>query len=340
MGSPERQRNVLSALSPRPSRWRRVAGSVTASGMMLAGLPLALDYVVRPGDTLSEIAERHGTSVQRIVSRNHLRRSGDVIYAGQKLHLPGRSTKHRKARRTRHRVGPDARRLVRYTVRPGDTPSGLAVRFHAWTAEVVERNGPVLRIGERITIPVVVAAARKARAEKRRHQAGRRAGHKVRHRSGSKARHHTRQRTRPHSRRADRRPSRAAVRRVVARTARRHGVDPNLALAVAWQESGWQMHHVSHAGAVGAMQVLPATGRWMSQRAGRRLHLRRLHDNATAGVLLLDTLLGQAHRRRAVAGYYQGLAGVRRHGMYRDTRRYVANVFALHKRFRHGHYPA
>ena len=30
-----------------------------------------------------------------------------------------------------------------------------------------------------------------------------------------------------------------------------------LALAVSWQESGWQMHHVSSANAIGAMQVLP-----------------------------------------------------------------------------------
>ncbi len=337
MGSSERHRSVLIALTPRPGRWRRFTGSVTASGVMLAGLPLALDYVVRPGDTLSEIAERNGTSVQRIVSRNHLRRSGDMIFAGQTLHLPGRSGKGRKARRARHRVGPDARRLVRYTVKPGDTPSGLAVRFHAWTDEVVARNGSVLHVGERITIPVVVAAARKARLAKEKRQ---RTSHKTGKKTRQKTRPKTGHKSRSHRRRAAKTPSRTTVRRVVARTARRHGVDPDLALAVSWQESGWQMHHVSHAGAIGAMQVLPATGRWMSQRAGRRLHLHDLQDNATAGVLLLDTLLGQARVRRAVAGYYQGLAGVRRHGMYRDTRRYVANVLALRKKFRHGRYPA
>ncbi len=54
------------------------------------------------------------------------------------------------------------------------------------------------------------------------------------------------------------------MRAVVASTARRHGVDPQLALAVSWQEAGWQMGHVSTAGAVGAMQVIPDTGRWMA----------------------------------------------------------------------------
>jgi LysM repeat protein len=337
MGPSERHRSVLTALTPRPGRWRQITGTVTASGLMLAGLPLALDYVVRPGDTLSEIAERRGTSVQRIVSRNHLRRTGDMIFVGQTLRLPGRSGKGRKVRRARHRVGPDARRLVRYTVKPGDTPSGLAVRFHAWTDEVVARNGSVLHVGERITIPVVVAAARKARLAKEKRE---RTGHKSGHQARQKAQKTPgRAKTRHQRRRAAKTHSRTTVRRVVARTARRHGVDPDLALAVAWQESGWQMHHVSHAGAIGAMQVLPATGRWMSQRAGRRLHLHDLRDNATAGVLLIDTLLGQARLRRAVAGYYQGLAGVRRHGMYRDTRRYVASVLSLRKKFRHGRYP-
>jgi soluble lytic murein transglycosylase-like protein len=100
------------------------------------------------------------------------------------------------------------------------------------------------------------------------------------------------------------------------------------------------MHPVSSAGAIGAMQVLPATGRWMSGVVGRPLNLRDVHDNATAGVVLLDLLLERARPRVAVAGYYQGLAGVRRHGMYRDTERYVANVLALQRQFERGDHPA
>ena len=46
-----------------------------------------------------------------------------------------------------------------YVVRPGDTASGLAVRFHAWTAEIVSHNhldpSGTLRVGDRIVIPVV-----------------------------------------------------------------------------------------------------------------------------------------------------------------------------------------
>src|SRR3546814_5303692 len=57
--------------------------------------------------------------------------------------------------------------------------------------------------------------------------------------------------------------------------------------SVSWQEAGWQMHHVSSANAIGAMQVLPGTGDWMEGYAGRTLDLRNVYDNVAAGVLLL-----------------------------------------------------
>lgn len=289
---------------------------------MLAGMPLALEYVVRPGDTLSEIAARHDSTVDALVRRNDLHSSGDRVTAGQSLTIPGPSASRDAGRRApRGGAGPDERRIVRYTVRPGDTPGGLAVRFHAWTAELVDMNGPVLHVGERIRIPVVVAAAQEARRD--RHP-----------RSTQPAQR------RPETSHVSSAPSRTDVRRVVAATARRHGVDPNLALAVSWQEAGWQMHHVSSTGAIGAMQVMPATGRWMSDVFGSTLNLRDLQDNVTAGVLLLDLLVEQARPRRALAGYYQGLEGVRRHGMYADTKRYVANVLALKRQFDRGDYPA
>jgi N-acetylmuramoyl-L-alanine amidase len=302
----------------------RLTASTAAGGMMAAGLPLALDYVVRPGDTLSQIAARHDTSVDKIVARNDLHRSGDRIVAGQSLTIPsahGRPATSSKA--SNKRTDPDARRIVHYTVKPGDTPSGLAVRFRAWTAEVIEMNGSVLRAGERIKIPVVVAAADRDRRTRPSRPS---AAPKPRADKAPSRAHRTG-------------PSRAAVRRVVAATARRHGVDPDLALAVSWQESGWQMDRVSSAGALGAMQVIPSTGRWMSGVVGRKLHLRDLQDNATAGVVLLKLLQDQARPRVAVAGYYQGLAGVRRHGMYDDTKRYVANVTALKQQFERGNYP-
>ncbi|MGH3370948.1 MAG: LysM peptidoglycan-binding domain-containing protein [Nocardioidaceae bacterium] len=325
------------------ARIRRLTASTTAGGMMLVGMPLALDYVVRPGDTLSEIAERHDTSVERIVTNNDLPRSGDHVIAGIALRIPaahsraGASPQPVSARDRvggRSHYGPDARRMVTYTVRPGDTPSGLAVRFHAWTAELIERNGSVLRVGEQVQIPVVLAAVAE---ERRAARSG--AGQPQQEPPRTDSAGGSATPARSSSEGASSGPSRAAVRRAITAAARRHGVDPQLALAVSWQEAGWQMHHTSYAGAAGAMQVIPATGEWMSGVVGRDLDLRDLRDNVTAGVVLLKILVDQARLPVAVAGYYQGLAGVREHGMYRDTKAYVANVLALRKRFAAGQYP-
>jgi soluble lytic murein transglycosylase-like protein len=199
------------------------------------------------------------------------------------------------------------RRIVVHVVRPGDTATGLAVRYHAWTRELVALNrlgpGAVLRVGERVRIPVVVSAVHQAKPA-----------------------------ARPQTVR-DGRSSRDHVRAAIGRVARRHGVPVRLAQAVAWQESGWRQSARSSAGAIGVMQVLPGTGMWMSLYAHRPLDLRDTHDNITAGVTLLRVLLDETRStRRAVAAYYQGLAGVRRHGLLRETRVYVANVLALRER--------
>jgi soluble lytic murein transglycosylase-like protein len=129
-------------------------------------------------------------------------------------------------------------------------------------------------------------------------------------------------------------PSRITVRLLIRRTAREVGLDPALALAVAQQESGFQQRVVSPADAIGVMQVLPATGRWLSTVVGRPLDLLDTEDNVLAGVVLLAVLTRAAPAHLAVAGYYQGLASVRRNGMYPDTRRYVANVLDLRARWR------
>ena len=239
------------------------------------------------------------------------------------------------------------RSIVRHTVRPGDTATGLAVRYHAWTAELLRLNrldskGTVYQ-GQVLRIPVVLSAVRKARgqtAPRPKRTAQDRVGHQRRVHKHN-ARHH-----RPHAppllmHSVTPRPrgwlheelTRKQVRRLVARMARHYQVPPLLALGVAWQESGWQQRRVSSAGALGVMQVMPDTGRWMRWYAGRKLRLRDTHDNVQAGVLTLRTLRAWTkHDNNAIAAYYQGLGAVRRHGYYKDTKRYVANVRAHQRR--------
>lgn len=219
---------------------------------------------------------------------------------------------------------PPGRRITAYVVKPGDTATGLAVRHHAWTDELISHNhldaAGTLYVGQRIEIPVVVSAL-----------------------PDKKAKPNASPRTTPTTRstRSAGAPSRAEVRHAIVRTARTLGVDPELALAVSWQESGWQMHHVSSANAIGAMQVLPSTGEWMSLYTSRPLALRDLQDNVTAGVMLLKVLDDHTSSvERQLAAYYQGLGAVQEHGIYPVSRPYVANVLALKRQLERGWNPA
>jgi soluble lytic murein transglycosylase-like protein len=63
-------------------------GATAAAGA--PALVAATTYIVRPGDTLSEIAVRHGTSVQALVLANGLH-DPNVIRVGQLLHIPDSS---------------------------------------------------------------------------------------------------------------------------------------------------------------------------------------------------------------------------------------------------------
>jgi soluble lytic murein transglycosylase-like protein len=127
------------------------------------------------------------------------------------------------------------------------------------------------------------------------------------------------------------------MRALVLKTARRHRLDPSLALAVAYHESGFQQRVVSPVDAIGVMQVLPSTGRVLSKQYGRKLNLLKAQDNVTAGVLLLQQLVrNTGSADKALAGYYQGLGSIRVRGLLPQTHAYVRNVNALRPRFRQG----
>ncbi len=114
------------------------------------------------------------------------------------------------------------------------------------------------------------------------------------------------------------------------------GAPAALAAAIGWQESGFNNAMVSSANARGVMQVLPGTWDWIQQNlADRRLDPSSPQDNVRAGSLYLQRLLGETggDEALAAAGYYQGLASVRRIGMLPETQQYVANVLALKGRF-------
>ena len=49
-------------------------------------------HTVQPGDTLSEIAERHGVALAELIAANPQISNPDLIFPGQEIHLPGGAT--------------------------------------------------------------------------------------------------------------------------------------------------------------------------------------------------------------------------------------------------------
>jgi len=129
------------------------------------------------------------------------------------------------------------------------------------------------------------------------------------------------------------RATKTSVAAAIDRWSAHYGVDAQLARALAWQESGFQNHVRSSTGAVGVMQVMPATRDFVELFViGERVP-DTSDGNIRVGVAFLAHLLRQfdGNRSLALAAYYQGPASVRR-GLLPETRHFVANVLALRGR--------
>lgn len=291
------------------------------AAVVTAGSPGWSTYRIKSGDTLTEIAQRYHTTVATLVKANDLPGNGHLIIAGETLRVPVPARARKAARATARTV------VVRYRVVEGDSLFKIAARYRVQPIAIVAANhlprSLVVRLGSVLRIPVRRAVVAHPKAAPANTFAGRTYPNHV-----VAAAAHNR-----HVLASRSQPSKTQIRKLIVKTARKHGVDPNLALAVSWQESGWNHRKVSVANAIGAMQVIPSTGEWASGVVGRRLDLLNPRDNITAGVVLLQVLTRAASQPDAIAGYYQGLASVRRNGMYTDTKRYVANVQALRQQF-------
>ena len=127
-------------------------------------------------------------------------------------------------------------------------------------------------------------------------------------------------------------PNRDAIRAALDRWSGVYGVDPKLARAVAWMESGFQQDVVSSAGAIGVMQLLPDSWTWVDEALLGEPTPRTYDGNIRAGVRLLRWQLDEFEGdvRLALAGYYQGARAVRDRGLFDDTKQYVAVVQQLY----------
>ncbi len=114
---------------------------------------------------------------------------------------------------------------------------------------------------------------------------------------------------------------------IIQRVAEEKGVDPRLVRAVIQVESGYQPRARSTKGAVGLMQLMPATA--------RQYGVRNLYEpaaNISAGVSHLKKLLDRFPLTLALAAYNAGEAAVERFAgipPYPETLNYVSRIRAL-----------
>ena len=276
----------------------------------LGATALAADptVVVRPGDTLTAISKRLGAPIRQLVELNHIA-NPNRIYAGQRLR-----TGAERAAPTR----PAAASTFVHVVNRGSTVWGIARRYGVSVSAIVAANGIAnpsrIFAGQRLTIPGGRAPAPAAPAP-------------VPATGASPAMPASMARLVA---------ERDWVRRVIVREADRWGVPRAFALAVAWQESGWQQRVTSYAGAVGVMQLMPATADWVGQTMlGEHVDIHGTRSNVGAGVRLLKHYLQRygGNRDLVLAAYYQGQAAVDRHGIYAVSRPYIASIRHLERLF-------
>lgn len=328
--------------SPKPS---------TNSPKPTTPAPASARHTVRAGQTLSGIAAQYGTTTAKLASANKLA-NPNFIRVGQVLTIPGSAatppanTGSGKPSSTpapapkpapKPTPTPESKPTSTYTVKAGDTVWAIARAHGTTVAAIISTNSlsadGLIRVGQKLQIggsgttttppaqptpnackdlvpatflhytysPEVVAAANENKCTLNAMDV----------------------------------PSREAMQNLVRQTALDLGVDPALALAVAFQESGFNQRAVSPANAIGTMQVIPSSGQWAGQLLGRSINLLDPHDNVAAGVAILRSLQRTFPDNfdHAIGAYYQGAGSVSRYGLAADTRNYVNAVKAHMSRF-------
>lgn len=309
----------------------------------------AAQHVVAKGETLSDIAVRYGTTTRALAQANGLA-DPNLVVAGTSLSIPGMGGEATAASSVSahtvqagetlwalaQRFGTTVDALARangisnpnlviagttikiasangagastaagassHTVQAGETLSDIAVRFGVSVAALARANGisnpNFVVTGTSLSVPAGGAVGATTAA-------------------------------------APALVSSSEIGYLLEQEASANGVNPSLIKAMAYQESGWQQDVISSAGAIGVMQVMPATARWVNKilLGGASLNVRNAHDNIKMGVSYMRYLLSiMPTQDQALAAYYSGPGNVGSK-LHRYQRVYVAAVNAHTARF-------
>jgi LysM repeat protein len=255
-----------------------------------AGRAAADDREVRAGETLSEIAARHGVTIEALAFANNIA-DANVVIAGTVLSIPGRSET--------------------YVVNEGETLERVASRVGSSVGELAQQNGIAdpnfLLAGQRLVVPVSERAGLFSAASE---------GVTVPAFPGPVP---------PSAAKGD---IEAALGRWASRNEVDPSLAKGLAWHESgWHQDvvsstgaiGVMQLEPSASAHVSADLIgLPG------------LDPMVMEDNVRMGVRYLRQLLAdfEGDERLALAGYYQGERAVRQIGVYSESERYVANVQA------------
>ncbi|WP_190988945.1 lytic transglycosylase domain-containing protein [Pseudarthrobacter sulfonivorans] len=329
------QKIKLSGSAPAPAPAAAPSAPASSAG----------SYTVKAGDTLSAIASRHNVGLSEIFSWNGLNMRS-IIYPGQKIRVGSGEAAAAAAPAPQPAAAPAAPAAApaapapaaapggSYTIKAGDTLSAIASKHGVKLSDVLAANQlsmtTVIYPGNKLVIPggSIQPASSTPAATVTPLVPSSFLGFTYPEAVVSSANQNKALLN------AAPVPSRDEMRTIVADTARSMGVEPSLALAFAYQESGFNQRAVSPANAIGTMQVIPTSGEWASDLVGRKLNLLDPYDNATAGVAIIKRLIATSKDLdTAIAGYYQGQYSVSKYGLYDDTKAYVGAIKAHQKNF-------
>ncbi|KRE76846.1 lytic transglycosylase domain-containing protein [Arthrobacter sp. Soil763] len=337
-GQKIRLTGAAAAPAARAAALRPVAKAAAKPAAKPAAAATGSLYTVKSGDTLSGIAARHGVKLSDLLNRNGLTMRS-VIYPGQRIKTgtgataPARPAAPKPAAPAAKPAAPAS--SGSYTIKSGDTLSGIAARHGVKLSAMLSANrltmSSIIYPGNKLVIPgasTIKPASSQKPAAVTPLVPSSFLGFSYPKAVVSSANQNKALLN------ASPVPSNEQMKQIVADTARRMGVAPSLAMAFAYQESGFNHRSVSPANAIGTMQVIPSSGQWASELVGRKLNLLDPYDNATAGVAIIRQLVSTSKNLDyAIAGYYQGQYSVNTRGMYEDTKAYVASIKALQKKF-------
>jgi len=113
--------------------------------------------------------------------------------------------------------------------------------------------------------------------------------------------------------------------------AKRQGVDPNLMLAMAQNESGFKQSAISNKGALGVFQLMPETAKELG------VNPKNEDENIRGGVTYMKKLLKQygGNTELALAAYNAGMGRVAKYGgipPFKETQSYVKNIMANYQK--------